>query len=306
MKLFQKMSVTATAAMMLFAASGDLPLSTAVSAISSGSCGQDLSWTLDAAGTLTISGEGAMEDYYYEEGYASPWADYSHEIERVVVEDGVTCIGDWAFPSCGSLTEVILSDTVSRIGRYAFDHCSALTEVQIPQGVSGIDVGAFYQCSSLTSVVLPASVTNIALSAFTGCKGLVDFVIFNPSCTIFDASGTISNQYVYQPESGTTEYDHAYTLYGYADSTAQAYAEKYDVAFVAIESVSATGDVNSDGAVDTIDAICALEEYVAVSIMEQGSVLNVPQRFAADMDGDGKISTIDPQEILALYATSLQ
>lgn len=71
----------------------------------SGTCGENLSWTLDEEGTLTISGTGAMADYDCEENLA-PWADY--KIITVVIESGVTTIGAYAFDRCSELTSVTI------------------------------------------------------------------------------------------------------------------------------------------------------------------------------------------------------
>ena len=89
------------------------------SIVDSGTCGDNLTWTLDDNGTLTISGTGAMTNYSDEE-VESPWS-WNDEIQTVVIENGVTSIGNYAFSLCRSLTSVTIGKRVKRIGTEAFD-----------------------------------------------------------------------------------------------------------------------------------------------------------------------------------------
>ena len=86
---------------------------------SSGTCGENLTWTLSDDGVLTISGTGAMTNYY---GYGdfALWYYTSSSIKSVVIEDGITRIGDFAFYECSSLTSVTIPNSVTSIGDYAF------------------------------------------------------------------------------------------------------------------------------------------------------------------------------------------
>ena len=141
----------------------------------SGSCGENVTWTLTADGTLTISGTGAMTDYTYDS--RSPWYSCRTYIKRVVMQQGVTSIGDHAFWDCSGLTSVTIPDGVTSIGDSAFSGCTALTSVTIPGSVTSIGGGAFSGCTSLTSVAIPSSVTEIGGSAFSGCSGLTSVTI---------------------------------------------------------------------------------------------------------------------------------
>ena len=141
----------------------------------SGSCGENVTWTLTADGTLTISGTGAMTDYTYDS--RSPWYSCRTYIKRVVMQQGVTSIGDHAFWDCSGLTSVTIPDGVTSIGDSAFSGCVALTSVTIPEGVTSIGDYAFAYCVSLTSVTIPDGVTSIGDSAFSGCTALTSVTI---------------------------------------------------------------------------------------------------------------------------------
>ena len=115
-------------------------------------CGENVYWTFEqSTGELTISGEGAMTDYSDD----SPFS-YSGKIESVIIEDGVTTIGEGAFSHCLGLTSVVILDSVTTIGASAFDSCFGLTAVNIPKGVTVIDASAFDSCTGLTAVTVDA------------------------------------------------------------------------------------------------------------------------------------------------------
>jgi hypothetical protein len=129
----------------------------------SGTCGNGVTWSCDLE-SLTISGTGAMADYY---GDNQPWKDFKQFITSVTIGDGVTSIGSYAFEECTSLTSVVIPDGVTRIGDGAFYSCTSLTSVTIPDGVTSIEIGAFYSCTSLAIVSGASGVTFIGPSAFT-------------------------------------------------------------------------------------------------------------------------------------------
>ena len=101
--------------------------------IASGTCGDNLTWTLTTDGTLTIVGTGAMNDFSY---YTSPWYDHCEAITSVVIEPGVTSIGTFAFYNCGELMNAEIPDSVLSIGNYAFSVCTSLSNIYIPEGVT--------------------------------------------------------------------------------------------------------------------------------------------------------------------------
>ena len=118
----------------------------------------NLTWTLDADGKLTISGTRAMKDYSSSEGNQSPVRKNSN-VKKVVIEDGVTSIGSYAFASCNNLTSITISDSVTSIGNRAFVSCTSLTSITIPNSVTSIGAYAFRNCSSLKTISLSCKST---------------------------------------------------------------------------------------------------------------------------------------------------
>ena len=164
--------------------------------VASGTCGAEgdgsnLTWTLDSEGVLTISGSGDMHDYVY----SSPWHENGNQIRSVLMENGVTGIGNFAFFECISLTSMTIPDSVTCIGNCAFKDCSSLASVTIPDGVASIGVYAFCGCTSLKSVTIPDSVTSIGDYAFGFCTSLTGIWVDGGSSHYFsDASGVLFNK----------------------------------------------------------------------------------------------------------------
>ena len=160
------------------------------SAASSGTCGatanaggaESVSWTLDDSGVLTISvsegsAGGAMADYSYN---GAPWYDSRSSIKEIVVGDGITNIGKYAFYNCTAVTSATFGESVTSIGECAFQNCTRLTTVTFNGNVTSIGKSAFNSCSVLSTVsfggvaataealVIPESVTSIGMNAFFG------------------------------------------------------------------------------------------------------------------------------------------
>ena len=115
---------SAAATGMVASAQIQTPAVAAVTA--SGTCGDNLTWSLDDAGTLTISGTGAMYDYVWYYSRPAPWYDMCWDIKKVVVMDGVTYIGTGAFAECNKMTQIDIADSVVAVGKEAFDGCDDL------------------------------------------------------------------------------------------------------------------------------------------------------------------------------------
>ncbi|MCD8123947.1 MAG: leucine-rich repeat protein [Lachnospiraceae bacterium] len=118
-------------------------------------------------GVLTVSGSGAMTDYTSSTYSSVPWYSYGEEITSIVIESGITHIGDFAF--MGTCAEsVSLPGTLKTIGEAAFYQCYDLTSVTIPDSVQSIGTAAFADCTSLKSIILGSSVQTIGSYAFQG------------------------------------------------------------------------------------------------------------------------------------------
>ena len=160
----------------------------------SGTCGENLSWTLSEAGVLTISGTGEMKNY--SELYPAPWYVHRAEIRMIVVEEGVTSIGNrafrdlehalsaklpstlkdigkYAFVNCLKLKTISFSNGLETIGEGTFENCESLMMVRLPETLKTLERKAFYCCSSLKTIDIPASVTSIGDLVFSNCKSLV-------------------------------------------------------------------------------------------------------------------------------------
>jgi len=132
-------------------------------------CGDNVSYLL-LLGTLYIHGTGDMWEWTGKVDSRAPW--FGKNVSKVVIENGVTSIGDWAFSACINLTSVTIPNSVTTIGEKAFACCEKLTSITIPDSVTSIGNGAFILCSALTSITIPGSVTSIGNEAFGGCYSL--------------------------------------------------------------------------------------------------------------------------------------
>ena len=193
----------------------------AATELASGTCGDNLTWVLTDDGVLTISGEGKMPDYNTSSNTA-PWFSKRTKITEVVLEEGVTGYGKYAFYACTQLTKITIPSTLTSFGTDAFKDCNkfeivnitnlaawvshsfipdsnpldsagtlqingeVVTDLVIPDGVASIGKYAFFGCSSLTSVTIPDSVTSIGFYAFFGCSSLTSVYITDISawCSI--------------------------------------------------------------------------------------------------------------------------
>ena len=140
----------------------------------SGTCGKNAVWSFDAeTGTLTISGTGSTTNYaYHFESEQAPWTPLSGQLTRVVVEEGITRLGDHAFTECTNLVEVVLPDSVTELGSYVFNNCRSLAGVEFPENLTVLGSSVFSGCYALESFTIPESITEIPDSMFNYCKNL--------------------------------------------------------------------------------------------------------------------------------------
>ena len=136
-------------------------------------CGPNLTWSIKD-GTLTISGTGEMTSCRYDN---APWKNKREQIKKVVIEEGVTSIGDSAFYWCKKLTSIQLPDTLTFIDKNAFQGCEELISISIPKNITAIKEWTFYGCEKLSSIVLPDGLISIDSLAFCFCNNLLEISI---------------------------------------------------------------------------------------------------------------------------------
>lgn len=113
-------------------------------------------------------------------GYRAFFSTYDHlNLTSIVLPEGVTTIGDYAFDDCETLIAITLPNTIKDIGTGAFDGCERLSQINLPYGITKIESTTFQDCSALTAITIPNSVTTIGSSAFQNCKSLVNITIPN-------------------------------------------------------------------------------------------------------------------------------
>ena len=138
----------------------------------SGSCSATVKWKFDpGTGTLTISGTGEMPDFGW---YTQPYNSLMSSIKAVVVEEGITHIGDYAFVR-SEAASITLPDSVTSIGTFAFSDCP-IKSIQLPPNVTEIESYVFYG-TELESIVLPEGVVSIANNAFSDCTSMKSITI---------------------------------------------------------------------------------------------------------------------------------
>ena len=159
--------------------------------IAAGNLDGGLAWNLTKAGTLTISGQGAMPDFG---GIGDqPWSADSDKIRKVVIENGVTSVGSCAFWNCGVLSaeistsvtaignsafrgsgiiSVTIPSSVKTIGDSAFRECENLSSVTVCEGVETIEQNAFRSCAKLASIALPSTIGEVGAAAFIQCQNM--------------------------------------------------------------------------------------------------------------------------------------
>lgn len=160
-------------------------------AIASGTCGDNLTWELTADSVLTISGTGTMTNYSSKSSSRAPWYSNRSSIKSVVIEEGVTSIGN-----------------------YAFNACSGLTSVTIPNSVTSIGNMAFYDCTNLKTVYNNSNLNITLGSTASGCVAYYATTLFKNGYPISSKYAPASNKSIYDTDGdGEMEFISGAVLY---------------------------------------------------------------------------------------------
>ena len=141
-----------------------------------GICGDNLTWKLYSDGKLQISGTGDMYDY--PENYPE-WNDYSDKIEYIIIDKGVTSIGDYAFYQCSELKYAYVSETVNKVGNGAFSQCRKFNDITFNGELESLGREAFIYCQDLRNITIPNGIKRIQFAAFGHCENLEKIKIPN-------------------------------------------------------------------------------------------------------------------------------
>lgn len=133
-------------------------------------------WNISADNVLTISGTGVMPDYG--ENVNAPWYPYRSQIRSIVVTDGVTGLGSYAFYGLNSAGAVSLPTSVEALGEGCFYGCQSLAAIDLPVGITVLPYAAFRDCTSLRSIVIPEGVTDLSAGyLFWNCRSLTSITL---------------------------------------------------------------------------------------------------------------------------------
>ncbi len=157
-------------------------------------CGDNCTWTLDSDGNLTVSGEGAMYNYSHpgfnqNETSWSPWYKLNEDIHNVVIENGITAIGQWAFKSTNA-TSIEIPSSVQTLG-YGFAESSAVKNLHIPDTVTSLGGAFCHACPNLENLYLSQNISTIGSHSFTFNTANIDTVVIPPNATLTGYMGGI-------------------------------------------------------------------------------------------------------------------
>ncbi len=278
--------------------------------IASGYCGEkdgkNLSWTLDKMGTLTINGTGRMADYDDYNGTPVPWGQYRDKITKLVLGEGITYIGEYAFSDCSKITgKLELPESLTAIGWYAFQKCSGFTgRLEIPDGVTSIGEWAFHKCSGFTGeLVLPEGITRIGMQAFYNCSGLSGKLYIPEKVTSIDSwafYGCGIDEFYFKGDAPDVKTaSDKFPSFNAEEDTIHFNADKngWDLdenglwngyKAVKIEKQAVVyGDIDGNGKINIMDANLVRRATAKLVTLDENQVK------AADVDGNGKINILD-------------
>ena len=150
----------------------------------------NITYTYDSDGVLTISGTGEMVDFKARD--RTPWSEYRDDIKKLVIEEGVTSIGERSLGAFTNCKEISLPSTIKRIDEF-FNYAS-LESITLPEGLEEIDVQTFVNCDLLKTVTIPSTVTSIGKGAFEWCDSLYEIKVASGNANYTDIDGVLYNK----------------------------------------------------------------------------------------------------------------
>ena len=174
--------------------------------IASGYCGdnfsdgKNLAWMIDENGTLTIKGKGYMKNYGFKEFHTgehnitdAPWSEYYYDVNKLIIEDGVMGIGNYAFFVMDTLKgELILPGSIRRIGESAFRACAGFEgEIVVPEGVKTLKYMAFLGCNNVHRVNLPSTYVGVFNSQIFDMENLLEINIHEDNKKFCSVNGAV-------------------------------------------------------------------------------------------------------------------
>ncbi len=235
---------------------------------SSGTCGDNLLWKFDSStGTLTVSGNGNMKSF---SATNPPWDSFKAEIESVVIADGITSLGSYAFYEYNSLKDVFISKSVISVGSGAFLGCISLTNVYYSgseEEWNTIEIGSNNTC--LTDAKVYFNYTGVHICTF---NTLAYVKTEHPHYSVYRCSCGKE-----QVSSTPNKFDECETCYPK-------------------ESNVLLGDANADGKISAVDARMVLQVTAGILSMSDHQMKNL------DINSDGRVSGLDARIILQISA----
>ncbi len=264
-----------------------------------GECGENTTWTYDSeTKTLTISGTGSTADYlgpdpsvpefYYR---AKPWDSYVGEIESVVVEAGVTRVGDAVLLGYPALTSVNIAGSVTALGKNNISDCPSLTSLTLPEGLEVLGANSVSICRNLAEVYLPSTLREVHWCALMYLNDGLQTIDDVKDINIYFAGSEAEWNAVDFCDADYGDGGINWTKIWLQGSRNINVIMHYNYS---PEPPVKRGDVNSDGVI-TIKDLSTLKKVLASQYVEYSEA-------NADLNGDGIINMMDIKPLRSLIA----
>ncbi len=259
----------------------------------SGKCGENVTWKLDADGTLTVSGTGEMNVSIGE------WNKIESNVKNIVIQDGISSISSYAFQGMSALEEIIIPQSVTSVGIGAFWNCNKLKKVEFPDNIKEL-TAVFDGCSELEEVILPKKLETIGYFGFDGltyglfgnCPKLKTVTI--PETVTEIGEGTLGFDYTYNNgdmSDVVVKKIEDLTIQGYKGTAAEKYAKDNGFKFVELKKADETkfsaGDANGDTEINVTDIAVTAAHIKGIKALTDAQVK------AADVNNDNSVNVTD-------------